>query len=234
MRRSWHFLRVSWVVEGLSGSPGDESGQLREPTGASGATGAQRHERVHHVHRAHRMRPPDPHSSPVRPPSHARSGPGPALTPSTWGSTCGQREWNSVGEGLSPGNCHELATVDRQHLAVSTMSVSRNVLFEDDVELAPGREWHSKPIQLRPGDRIVVSATGTHRFYAGLFDRVTYHSLVGRESGAFGFEFGADRRGFTDSVRAAAHEDYYIVLRVGVFGDRTTIHLRVELQTGGD
>lgn len=81
----------------------------------------------------------------------------------------------------------------------------------------------------------MISATGDGRFYAGLFDRVRYHRLVGAAGGAFSFEFGADRRGFTDTVRASDEEDYYLVYRVGVFAGRTiTIHSRVELQRGVD
>lgn len=112
--------------------------------------------------------------------------------------------------------------------------VTRTILFDQDINLLSGKEWHSKPVALNPGDRLVVSASGTRRFYGGLFDRQTYYELVGRESGAFGFAFGSDRHGYTDSVRANALEDYYIVLRVGVFTSETTIHLRVELQEGGD
>lgn len=112
--------------------------------------------------------------------------------------------------------------------------VTRQILFDADINLKSGKEWHSKPIALSPGDRLVASASGTRRFYGGLFDRKSYFGLVGRESGAFGFEFGSDRHGFTDSVRATASEDYYIVLRVGVFTSAATIHLRVELQRGGD
>lgn len=109
------------------------------------------------------------------------------------------------------------------------------LLKEEDISLDPGREWHSKPIRLNPGDRLVISATGNGRFYAGLFDRVTYHRLVGAAGGAFAFEFGSDRRGFTDTVRADEDEDYYLVYRVGAFTPRTvTIHSRVELQRGVD
>jgi hypothetical protein len=49
----------------------------------------------------------------------------------------------------------------------------------------------------------------------------------------FGFAFGSDRRGFTDSVRATEDENFYVVFRVGVFTDGQTIHSRIELQRGG-
>jgi hypothetical protein len=108
--------------------------------------------------------------------------------------------------------------------------MKRTILFDGDIEVKAGAEWHSKPIHLKPGDRIVASATGTGRFYAGLYDRVTYHRKVGAASGGFAFEFGTDRRGFTDTIEASEEEDFYLVYRVGIFGATTTIHSRVELQ----
>jgi hypothetical protein len=99
-------------------------------------------------------------------------------------------------------------------------------LYNTKVPLLPGREWHSEPIKLRAGDELTVSATAPGRFYAGVFDRRRYHADYGRDAGAFGFEFGTDHRAFTTRFVSEVTDTFYIVLRVGVFSDRTTITLR--------
>lgn len=100
------------------------------------------------------------------------------------------------------------------------------VLYDDRISLLPNGEWHSEPIRLAVGDVLEVSATAKGRFYAGVFDRRTYHELYGRDSGAFGFEFGTDKRSFETRFRADKNETFYVVLRVGIFSDRTAIRLR--------
>lgn len=97
------------------------------------------------------------------------------------------------------------------------------------VSLDSGEEWHSEPYDLREGDLVTLSCRGDGKFYAGIFEREEYFDLRGSEAGAFGFEFGVDRRGFTDRFEVAEDDEYYIVLRVGVF---TTgpVEVRVRLK----
>ena len=99
-----------------------------------------------------------------------------------------------------------------------------------EVELGPGEEWHSDPYELRADDLVTLSCRRNHKFYAGLFERETYFELRGAAGGAFGFEFGTDRRGFTARVRVGEDEEYYLVLRVGVFAPgTTTIEVRLKI-----
>ena len=99
----------------------------------------------------------------------------------------------------------------------------------DPIKLESGREWHSKPLLAQKGDILILSARGNDNFYAGLFDRVSYHRKVGADGGGFAFEFGTDTRGFTQKVLARETEDYYIVFRVSVFTfGTTTIYPRLE------
>ena len=109
------------------------------------------------------------------------------------------------------------------------MPFNRKVLFNKVIGLKPGGEWHTKPIELHKGDILTISASGNEKFYAGIFDRVEYHRKVGADGGMFGFEFGTDSRGFTHRVQAKSYEDYYVVLRVGIFSGSARIQCRIEL-----
>jgi hypothetical protein len=108
----------------------------------------------------------------------------------------------------------------------------RRVLSTEQVSLLPGREWHSDPIVLAKGDRLVLEASGSGRFYAGLFDRRAYHRLSATSGGAFGFEFGTDKRQVTDEITADRSDTFYVVIRVGVFSDRTTIKFTIARYRG--
>ena len=98
------------------------------------------------------------------------------------------------------------------------------------VELDSGDEWHSDPLDLREGDLVTLSCRGDGRFYAGIYDRTDYHDLRGSEGGAFGFEFGTDRRGYTERFEVPEDDEYYVVLRVGVFTTGpVTINVRLKV-----
>lgn len=102
---------------------------------------------------------------------------------------------------------------------------------EIEVKLDSGEEWHSEPYELREGDIVTLSCRGNDKFYAGLFPREDYYELRGSEGGAFGFEFGTDRRGYTERVKVPEDEEYYIVLRVGVFTPgTTTLNVRFKIE----
>lgn len=101
---------------------------------------------------------------------------------------------------------------------------------EFKVLLKPGQEWHSKPLDIPDGSEVTLSCHGNGRFYAGIFEREDYFERRGAVGGAFEFEFGEDRSGFTDSF-VADGDDYYIVLRVGVFTTRPVrIGVRLKLK----
>lgn len=101
------------------------------------------------------------------------------------------------------------------------------------VDLKPGEEWHSEPYDLKDGDQVTLSCGGDGRFYAGIFDREEYFAKRGAGGGAFDFEFGEDRRGFTDRFVVPDDDEYYIVLRVGVFTGRPVrINVRLKIQRG--
>jgi hypothetical protein len=80
--------------------------------------------------------------------------------------------------------------------------------------LDSGEEWHSDPYDLREGDLVTFSCRGSDKFYTGMFAREEYFELRGADGGAFGFEFGTDKRGFTDRFEVTEDDEYYIVLRV--------------------
>ena len=97
---------------------------------------------------------------------------------------------------------------------------------EYDVDLDAGKEWHSSAIRLRAGDVVTLTCTSRQRFYAGFFSRVEYTKRKGSVGGAFDFLPGSDRRAFTARVQIDSEDDYYIVLRVGIFNYKQSIHVR--------
>ncbi len=88
---------------------------------------------------------------------------------------------------------------------------------------------------MKEGDRVTLSCKGDGRFYAGIFGREEYFEGRGTGSGgAFDFEFGEDARGYTDRFIVPEDEDYYIVLRVGVFtSGPVTIDVRLKIEAEG-
>lgn len=97
------------------------------------------------------------------------------------------------------------------------------------VSLKPGQEWHSDPYELQKDDEVTVSCRGDGKFYAGIFDREEYFENRGSEMGAFGFEFGTDDYGYTEQFTVDEDDDYYVVLRVGVFTS-STVDIQVRLK----
>jgi hypothetical protein len=108
----------------------------------------------------------------------------------------------------------------------------RSTVLEEDVHLGGGQEWHSDKIEVEEDEIITVTADAVRPFYAGLFTREQYYALGGPGVPEFPFEFGTDRLGYTKRLIAAQPDDFYIVLRVGVFtgkrGAKIKVHLRVE------
>ncbi len=106
----------------------------------------------------------------------------------------------------------------------------RRTLLDQEIKLGSGREWYSDPIDLQTGDLITVSATADENFYAGFFSRVDFHRYYGRKGQPFAFEFGTDSGAYTKRLVVAQSDEYYFVLRVGVFSGTATIHARITLQ----
>jgi hypothetical protein len=107
----------------------------------------------------------------------------------------------------------------------------RITILKDELPIVveSGYEWHSKAIPLRAGDVITVSALADHKFYAGLFGRDEYFEKRKAAAGAFAFEFGTDKPQWTTRREIPLSDDYYLVFRVGVFTNKTTIRGKVEV-----
>ncbi len=84
--------------------------------------------------------------------------------------------------------------------------------------------------QVGAGHAVTVSATADENFYAGLFSRVDFHRYYGRKGEPFAFEFGTDSGAYTKRVVIDQSDEYYFVLRVGVFSGTAAIHARITLQ----
>ena len=97
------------------------------------------------------------------------------------------------------------------------------------ITIQPGREWHSKALQFSLGTMVTLSARANNKFYCGLFAREDYFHRVGAAGGAFAFQAGTDRPGFTTREKILADDDYYIVFRVSVWGGPTTINFRLKV-----
>ena len=108
---------------------------------------------------------------------------------------------------------------------------SDDAVQEFDVRLGTDREWHSKPIRLRGGAKVTITATGEADFYAGLFSREDYVRKTAVR-GPFGFDFGVDRASFTRVYDISRTDDYYLVFRVGVFSRAQTIRVRWVVEAG--
>ena len=110
--------------------------------------------------------------------------------------------------------------------------VPKETIQEFDVKLESDQEWHSKPMRLREGTVVTLTATGSADFYAGLFQREVYVRMRA-QIGGFDFSFGSDLRSFTHRYQIESTDDYYLVFRVGVFSRTQTIHVRLIFETPG-
>lgn len=77
-------------------------------------------------------------------------------------------------------------------------------------------------------DNVTITCTGDENFYACFFPREEYISKRGGGgSGIFGFPFGTDEPQFTEKVTIPSDDDYYLVLRVGVFSGSARVSVKV-------
>lgn len=104
-----------------------------------------------------------------------------------------------------------------------------NVVTDEVIELRSGQEWRSKGLRFEADTTVLVRAEGTGRFYAGFFSREVYFRKR-RDPDPFPFTFGTDRSQYTTKVTIEQTDYYYVVLRVGVFSDKSTIHLEITVE----
>ncbi len=104
----------------------------------------------------------------------------------------------------------------------------RAVLLDGDISLRVGTEWHSKGISLEMGDIVTIEAVAPSNFYAEFAPREKYYRRVGSAGGAYPFEVGTARRGWTTKVVVEETDNWYMVFRVSLWDKNTTIHARIE------
>jgi len=99
------------------------------------------------------------------------------------------------------------------------------LVFEGKVTLAPAKEWHSKPLWFRRGDRVTFTARSERKVFAGLHAQRKY-SDQGQVEGAYTI---LSRTGAAPFVEKKVREngDYYVVLRKGRFGESSEVEVRV-------
>jgi hypothetical protein len=109
----------------------------------------------------------------------------------------------------------------------------KTVLVDQTIALDSGHEWYSDPFDLKTGDIVTVSATSNENFYAGFFSRETFHRRYGRRGEPFAFDYGSDSAAYTRRIVAEEDDDYYLVLRVGVFSGTAKVRVRIVRQRPG-
>ncbi len=102
-------------------------------------------------------------------------------------------------------------------------------ILDESFELRPGQEWHSSGMRLEEGQQVIVRAKGSGRFYTGFFSREAYFRKRDAPN-PFPFTFGTDRSQYTTKVSIGETDYYYIVVRVGIFAQRTKIQLEVTVE----
>ncbi len=113
------------------------------------------------------------------------------------------------------------------------MPRATSVLLDQRLPISSGQERHLGPYRLLPDSFLNVRVSGDVKTYAGVFTADEYATQRGRGSGAFPFKFGSDRPSWSLSANATRDEDYWVVLRVGVFSPNGVVACRIE-QVGPD
>jgi len=143
--------------------------------------------------------------------------------------------WNSAKEGYilkeieSPA---ELRREIKRSLAsyiddvFSSSGPAEDVLLEKTFALKSDEEQHEE-FEFSKGDVVTVTCTADENFYAGLFPREEY---IKKRSNPFSFSFGTDKPQYTTKVEIPEDDDYYLVLRVGVFSGTGRIRVKVKVR----
>ena len=102
-------------------------------------------------------------------------------------------------------------------------------VLEGDVELNPGKEWHSPLINVSEGDTIQVFAHSQHKFYIGIYEREHYENKFAPGL-PFNFfhlwKIGVWR--YAKKVRKSG--SHRVVIQVGSSLTKASIHLTVTTQ----
>jgi len=103
-----------------------------------------------------------------------------------------------------------------------------DILVEERISLGRGSERNYGPYHLLPDSFVKLHCEGDVRFYAGIFSDAEYHAARQQGPKMFPFTFGSDRTSWNLSQNAGREEDYWVVLRVGVFTRSGVIDCRIE------
>jgi len=108
------------------------------------------------------------------------------------------------------------------------------ILMDKTIKLDADEEFHEE-FELEKGDVITITCISEYEFYAGFFPREEY--IRRRTSGIFGafnFELFTNTPEYTKKVKIKEDDDYYLVIRVGVFGGGVfsipKIHVKVKCE----
>jgi hypothetical protein len=101
---------------------------------------------------------------------------------------------------------------------------------ETDQVLSSGAEWHSTPIRLHPGQRIKLTVVGKRPVYADLLSSTEYVSRRNKSGTVTRFKFGSDQAAVSKEVTPKSNEDYYLVVRNGMFTPRQQVHVRLVVE----
>jgi hypothetical protein len=107
------------------------------------------------------------------------------------------------------------------------MSPDAETIEESDPTLSPGAEWHSDPIHLRHGQRARVTVVGKRKVYAQVFPAEDYIEFRNHAKHVAGFRFGTDKPAFTQEIVPQSTNDYYVVVKNGLFTPRQRVHVRL-------
>lgn len=98
---------------------------------------------------------------------------------------------------------------------------------EADPVLSSGSEWHSNPIRLHRGEIAKLTVTGQRAVYAGLFSATEYADHRNKAGTQTRFKFGSDQATVISEVHPSENDDYYLVVRNGVFTPKQKVHVRL-------
>jgi hypothetical protein len=101
-------------------------------------------------------------------------------------------------------------------------------IYHGLITLRNGREWHSTPFNLNPGDVVKMDGRGTTRFFAGLFSQAEYTLARQRSPLMFPFRLGSDQVVFNRAYNITIATAYRIVVRVSTWQRAGQIQLDVD------
>jgi hypothetical protein len=107
------------------------------------------------------------------------------------------------------------------------------IIFDESLDLEPDEEWHQE-FRLEKGDVITITCIADEKFYAGFFSREEYIQRRGGGGlGMFDFTYGTDMPQCTAKIAIQEGDDYYLVIRVGVWSDEAEIYVKVRCDRNG-